>query len=292
MNTDRIYRAKPEVMLLAHSVYDAPMHADDDEVIMQNAPKHTWPGESALEGKIQSIPEFAGRACYQSFDRPNPKTATNQDYLHNILSQRHYSVLEHASVTFYITGVSRSFTHELVRHRHLSPSQLSQRYVPIDEMRVVIPPLVEQAIVKTTMEFYEKPFAQTGMTKADRDKVHDWVEDELENYAKRGVLDATDRYNECLQLLSALGDLPKKQLREAARSKLPNETETRIVITGNFRAWIETLQKRDHPAADREFRVVARMISEQLAGIAPNIFDQDARLIWGTNSSKEQAAPK
>src|SRR5262249_12043524 len=78
----------------------------------------------------QALAEFAGRACYQSWRKPNPSTATNAGYLRHILEVGHMSVLEHGSVSFYITGISRSLTHELIRHRHFSYSQLSQRSVP------------------------------------------------------------------------------------------------------------------------------------------------------------------
>ena len=91
----------------------------------------------------QALVEFAGRACYQSWSKPNPKTATNAAYLQHIIDVGHFSVLEHASVSFYITGLSRSCTHELVRHRHFSYSQLSQRYVPEDDAQVVVPPGIE-----------------------------------------------------------------------------------------------------------------------------------------------------
>src|SRR5678815_3508448 len=75
--------------------------------------------------------EAAGRLCYLSNGRPNPDTATNEGYLANIIAQRHFSVLEHASASFYIDGVSRNFSHELIRHRHLSFSEVSQRYVDV-----------------------------------------------------------------------------------------------------------------------------------------------------------------
>ncbi|ESV60919.1 thymidylate synthase, flavin-dependent [Mycobacteroides abscessus MAB_091912_2446] len=77
-----------------------------------------------------ALVEFAGRACYQSWSKPNPRTATNESYLRHVIEVGHLSVLEHASATFYITGISRSCTHELIRHRHFSYSQLSQRFVP------------------------------------------------------------------------------------------------------------------------------------------------------------------
>lgn len=79
------------------------------------------------------LAEQAGRLCYLSWNRPNPATATNKGYLANIIAQGHFSVLEHASATFYIDGVTRNFTHELIRHRHLSFSEVSQRYVDVSE---------------------------------------------------------------------------------------------------------------------------------------------------------------
>ncbi len=91
----------------------------------------------------EALVEFAGRACYQSWSKPNPKTATNAGYLRHIIDVGHFSVLEHASVSFYITGISRSCTHELIRHRHFSYSQLSQRYVPENESQIVVPPGIE-----------------------------------------------------------------------------------------------------------------------------------------------------
>src|SRR4051794_31644263 len=69
----------------------------------------------------QALAEFAGRACYQSWGKPNPATATNAGYLRHILEVGHLSVLEHGTVSFYLTGISRSLTHELIRHRHFSP---------------------------------------------------------------------------------------------------------------------------------------------------------------------------
>ena len=75
----------------------------------------------------QALAEFAGRACYQSWEKAVPATATNAGFLEHVLTVGHLSVLEHASVTFYLTGISRGAAHELIRHRHFSVSQLSPR---------------------------------------------------------------------------------------------------------------------------------------------------------------------
>src|SRR6201991_1368205 len=116
----------PQVKLIAWTQFEAP-----EEV----------PWSTDADGG-QALAEFAGRACYQSWNKPNPATATNATYLKHILEVGHLSVLEHGTVTFYISGISRSLTHELIRHRHFSYSQLSQRYVPEGDAAMVEPDVI------------------------------------------------------------------------------------------------------------------------------------------------------
>lgn len=195
----------------------------------------------------QALIEFAGRACYQSWSKPNPKTATNAAYLKHIIDVGHFGVLEHASASFYITGISRSCTHELVRHRHFSFSQLSQRYVPEDEASVVMPPGLED----------DPELRQIVLAAAD---------------ASRSV------YLDVLTKLEAkFADQPnavlrRKQARQAARAVLPNDTETRIVVTGNFRAWRHFIAMRASEHADIEIRRLAIACLRELAGLAPVVF--------------------
>ena len=86
----------------------------------------TWQTDTEVAG--EHLVEMAGRVCYMSFAKPRP--GGNQAYLGHILEVGHGSVLEHAVWNFVFTGVSRSLTHELVRHRAgFGYSQLSQRYV-------------------------------------------------------------------------------------------------------------------------------------------------------------------
>lgn len=196
----------------------------------------------------QSLAEFAGRACYQSWDKPNPKTATNAGYLQHILEVGHQSVLEHGSASFYITGVSRSFTHELIRHRHLSYSQLSQRYVPEGASKVVVP----DAIVGDN-ELLELFLDATEAAQMAYMKLLERLEVKFSS-----VRGATKR---------------RKLARQAARAVLPNATETRIVVTGNYRAWRHFIALRATEHADVEIRQLAMMILMQLLNIAPNVFD-------------------
>jgi thymidylate synthase (FAD) len=187
-----------------------------------------------------ALAEFAGRTCYQSFDKPRPETATNKTYLDNILNRGHFSVLEHASVTFLLQGVSRSFTHELVRHRHLSFSQVSQRYVAPKEFDYVIPPAARGN------KCWETAIAAAYM--------------------------AAVRQAKCLSLDLQKQGLSKKQANEAARAFLPNCSATEIVVTGNLRTWRELLIKRLSPGADAEFQEVAGAILDELKREAPNTF--------------------
>src|SRR5437868_5857910 len=84
-----------------------------------------WQTDTEVAG--EHLVEVAGRVCYMSFAKPRP--GGNHAYIDHILEVGHGSVLEHAVWNFLFANVSRSLTHELVRHRHFSYSQLSQRYV-------------------------------------------------------------------------------------------------------------------------------------------------------------------
>jgi thymidylate synthase (FAD) len=195
----------------------------------------------------QALTEFAGRACYQSWSKPNLKTATNAAYLRHIIDVGHFSVLEHASVSFYITGVSRSCTHELIRHRHFSYSQLSQRFVPERDSHVVLPPGIED----------DPELQQLFFAAADASR---------------------DAYAALLAKLEAkFADEPnavlrRKQARQAARAVLPNATETRIVVSGNYRAWRHFIAMRASEHADVEIRRLAIACLRQLADLAPAVF--------------------
>jgi thymidylate synthase (FAD) len=195
----------------------------------------------------QALAEFAGRACYQSWTKPNPATATNAGYLRHILEVGHLSVLEHGSVTVYLTGISRSLTHELIRHRHFSYSQLSQRYVPERDAA-----MVEPDVIADDPELHAKFLEATDATLRA-------YTDLLEGLEKKfaDVENAT---------------LRRKQARQAARAILPNATETRIVVTGNYRAWRHFVAMRASEHADVEIRGLAVACLRELQGVAPNVF--------------------
>src|ERR1700741_1525296 len=117
----------PVISILARPAFAEPAHL----------PVH-WLGDST-DG--ERLAEFAGRLCYMS--QKNPANRTTSEYLENIKKQAHGSVLEHANYSLLLEGVSRSLTHELVRHRAgFAYSQLSQRYVDESVADFVVPPAI------------------------------------------------------------------------------------------------------------------------------------------------------
>ena len=196
----------------------------------------------------QSLAEFAGRACYESWNRPNPKTAKNADYIRHIIDVGHWSVLEHASFTVHIEGVSRSLTHELVRHRHFSYSQLSQRYVDESSADYVVPPAINSDHDPKRRE------AALAILAAAHQATGSWYK----------VL--VDMYGE---------DRSRKRAREVARAVLPNMTETKIIVTGNFRAWAHFFDLRMSDGADREIYELAKRLYAIGVLLAPEIFPEE-----------------
>lgn len=221
------------------------------------------PDDTATDA--EALVEFAGRACYESFDKPNPRTATNAAYLRHILEVGHAGLLEHATATLYIRGISRSATHELVRHRHFSFSQLSQRFVHPEQASVVLP----------------EPIAR---------------DEQLTRLLLSAVDESRFVYEELLHALEEkLEDEPnallrKKQARQAARAILPNATESRIVVTGNYRTWRQFIAARATEHADTELRAVAVACLRLLSQQAPVLFD-DFHITTLSDGTEMAASP-
>ena len=227
-----MYYTEPVLTLVSRPTFLEPDHL-----------KVKWLGEST-DG--ERLAEFAGRLCYMS--QKNPASRVTREYLENIKKQGHGSVLEHANYSILLEGVSRSLTHELVRHRAgFAYSQLSQRYVDESEANFVVPP----AIVGD--EILEKEW-RTQIDEAQLSYVR-LVEHLMERYG--WVADKVHR---------------RKMSREAARGVLPNSTETKIVVTGNARAWRTMLELRSSEGAELEIRRCAVAIIKMLSRESPAFF--------------------
>ena len=187
------------------------------------------------------LAEGAGRQCYKSWSRPNEKTRSNADYLKHILEIDHTSIMEHSTATFRLTGVSRNLLVELTRHRHLSPSVVSQRYVDESFGEFIVPPEIE-------------------------------ADDSLKHVAEA----MRKLHAEARQLYSATVDVmmdrgyARKNARQAARAILPGGHETEIIVTGNIRAWRHVIKMRYSLQADVEIREMARQMLMHLRQVAPN----------------------
>jgi len=223
---------EPKVTLLSRPQFTEPSHLPV-----------AWLGEST-DG--ERLAEFAGRLCYMS--QGNPAKRPTREYLENIKKQGHGSVLEHSNYSLLLEGVSRSLTHELVRHRAgFAYSQLSQRYVDESKANFVVPPAI---IGDKALE--EK---WRGEVEGAQNTYVALVEQLMERYA--WVADRVHR---------------RKMSREAARAVLPNATETKIVVTGNARAWRTMLELRSSEGAELEIRRFAVATLRLLQREAPGLF--------------------
>ena len=225
---------EPQVKLIAHTTIDT----DAISELMEIQPEST---------DAETLVTFAGRSCYESWHRPTEKTRKDADYIERtIFVQEHGSILEHATATLHITGMSRACLLELERHRLLSFSVRSQRFVDESGANIVLPPIYR----------YAQP--ETALHRAA--ELLEGIAQDLDSHYEGLVLEATEDGHK------------RKQAREAARAILPNMTETKVIVTANLRAWLEVIERRTAPDADAEIQEVMGMARDVLRPLAPSIF--------------------
>ena len=211
---------EPEVVLVGKPVLEI-------DGIMKFLQDHdySWP---ELTEKLESmmslgdddgewLVEFAGRMCYQSWPKQGEtaKGRSHDDHVKHLIEVGHGACIEHATFNFAMWNISRSLTHELVRHRIASYSQLSQRYVDSSSVAFIVPPAIQE------------------LSKTDEEAYQAWVE-----HCER----SRQLYEELTEKLSNMYEdvesklERRKKARQAARSVLPNATETKIVVSMNARA--------------------------------------------------------
>lgn len=195
--------------------------------------------------EAEEIVEVSGRVCYLSFGKSRQSPRDNKSYIANLISQGHESVLEHVNWTVLLSGVSRGFTHQLVRHRvGFAYSQLSQQYHDESDALFVVPPSI----------------------KRNKELFIEWADDihrSLSTYRK--IINTVEK--------SKLIDKESlRELRTAARSALPNATESKIIITVNARALRHFFEVRGCLEGDWEMRQVACKLFEMVCCDAPSLF--------------------
>ncbi len=235
-------KTEPEIYVLGRPFFD---HPEMIRFLRDNdfSTNKLWASEGTDGEKLV---EMATRLCYLSFE----KGRSSEEFHKNILEQHHGSTIEHANWTLLVAGVSRSWSHEMVRHRAgFAFSQLSQRYVDESQCVFIMPPAVQEL---------------------------DDIDQELWIGA---MVVALDGYKHLTTVLSRKMDADgldkmtrRKKAREAARSVLPNATETMIAITGNARAWRHFIEMRSATFADAEMRRVAVAVYRKMVEEAPFLF--------------------
>jgi thymidylate synthase (FAD) len=187
----------------------------------------------SITPNAEDIIERACRTCYLSFNRYNPPSST-EELIKKVIKKGHHSVLEHALATFRIKGGSRVFTHELVRHRLMSPSQESQRYVEYGktkEFEYVIPPSIKNT--------------------------------KFEDKFKKLAEETFSLYQEMVK-----ANIPK----EDSRYILPNATTSEIVISANFRELRHIFEVRCVERAHWEIREICLEMLRIMKKQAPIVF--------------------
>jgi len=204
-----------------------------------------WRSSSAASD-AEHLVEVAGRLCYLSFgERQSPKT--NAEYILNLIAHGHESVLEHASWSFVLTGVSRGFSHQLVRHRvGFAFSQLSQQYRDHSGATSVMPEVLRNV-----------PGAAAK-----------WQE---------AITHSQQAYVDLLELLEEIPhDLPPRErlrlIRTAARSVLSAASETKLLFSANARALRHFMRARGTIEGDEEMRRVSALLLGTMEREAPSMF--------------------
>lgn len=197
------------------------------------------------------LAKFAGQLCYLSFGAQRTRNSEAAKYLDHIKASGHGSVFEHVNYSILLWGVSRAFTHELVRHRAgFGFSQISQRYVAGKHVRFVESP---------AHSFYPELHVA----------FESWIDLCAAQYEHRERV-----------LLRVSGIDPakatteqRKAVRQEARRCLPNETEAPVLVTGNLRAWRHMIEQRASRFADAEICAAAYLCFEKLRAHEPILWE-------------------
>lgn len=186
-------------------------------------------GRSSTQG-AEALIERAGRICYRSHAGGTPESTAR--FIQNRVQEGHESIIEHASASFEISGISRACSHQIVRHRIASYSQESQRYVDMSDPEWVVPGDI--AADPEAVAIWEGSLAQT--------------QEAYRRLRERGIK------------------------KEDARFLLPNAAATRMIMTANFRELLHMFRIRIAPDAQWEICQVCVQMLEAVYPHAPSVF--------------------
>ena len=208
----------------------------------------------------EQVCALGAKLCYAKADvnalRERVSAQDQSAFLERIMQSGHMSVLEHASFTFAVEGVSRALLAQLTRHRIASFSVQSQRYVRLDDFRYVVPPEIE-AIPEAKAAFLE---SMNEDAKRYLDLAHKLEEGHTARLMAEGMPEKQARAK------------ASKQANEDARFVLPNACETKMVVTMNARSLQNFFHLRCCNRAQWEIRQLAEEMFKLVYPVAPHIF--------------------
>lgn len=218
-------------------------------VLERDDPSFLTPN-NGVTGAGDDLAEFGGRQCYRSW----AKGRDQDEYIANVIDQAHGSVFRHATMVFQIVGVSRSLTHELVRHGiGTAPSQESQRYVDAKDIRFVVPPITANHVAGMTQEEMDADPELSHFRRSCQRQLDDYIEYQRLIKERLGQLKADGDFKGATSY--------QKRANEAARALLGNAAETRLVFSMNLQSSRHILSLRGSEFADLEIR---RLVTEVL----------------------------
>lgn len=242
---------RPKVYIIGRPAFDADEFA---RFIADN--KTTWDQNVSSPGDLnvsaaELLAEVSGRICYFSYgEKQRRSNKTARVFVRNIIAKGHDSVLEHMCWTIVFDRVSRSFSHQLIRHRvGWSFSQLSQQYYEERPGAFVVPssinsdPPLRKKFVDATSRAYEVYVTLLKEISLESQSRNDWEQTEV-----------------------------ARLRRTQARSILPNSVCTKLVGTANARALRHFLKQRGAIGGDREMRDVCVELLTLLRKEAPSVF--------------------
>ena len=198
----------------------------------------------------------AAKLCYSQAGLEDIKEKSSPEEVSRFVKMLagigHMSPMEHVSFTFYVEGISRACSHQLVRHRLASYSQQSQRYVRLDQFDYIIPPAIEKN--PKAKEIFEASMDRDQ--KAYEALVQELVDQEL----KKGPVSEKERKS------------IEKRAIEDARYVFPNACETKIILTMNVRTLLHFFSLRCCNRAQWEIRAMATQMLKEVKKVYPELF--------------------
>ncbi|EYE87223.1 FAD-dependent thymidylate synthase [Fervidicella metallireducens AeB] len=208
----------------------------------------------------EKIIASAAKLCYSRVGideiMENLNEENTQKFLNMLIDLGHESPIEHVNFTFAVEGVSRTLTHQLVRHRIASYSQQSQRYVKLEQFQYIVPPSIE--MIPEAKELFIKAMEE------DQNTYNTLVEILMEKHIKKLVEGGMEE--------NKAKRVAEKMAIEDARYVFPNACETKIVFTMNARTLFNFLRHRCCNRAQWEIKNLADEMLKQLKEVAPTVF--------------------